>query len=776
MLHPIYHAPGTVVSLPEISGVLGISETSFKVLEAFEGGMGICLHLAAPDGGLHLALKSPRPELISDRDSTARFADELQVWMAASACSMVAEALAVVSINSLPCVCATWMTGGDYAPKIGSLSATQHHINLLRVVRGLRWVYEHLGVIHRDLKPQNLLLDSANLAFIADWGLSRPVAEQLRHIKPSNGEGTPDRLDRTAVGSFMGTVLYAAPEQIKGTKDIDFRADVYALGCIMFEMETGSPPFLGVSRDVVAYHHLHTAPAKLGGLFRKTKLGLENVVARCLQKEPANRYSSYAELEQALTAIVGTTYATLQEALVQERYRRNVIGHGNLNHAIRETSVIGAKGYAVMDFDEIFQHAKEAESLIALSRFAEARAVLEQLYVPESIAMITEWCGFHVIANNLALCITSIDECQHEAVEILDRLSRLRGKPAEYYVNHSLALLRISRYSEAKQVCQHGLQHFPADVGILGNRTIALKNLGDLDGALQSALERLRVRRDTNGLEETAAVLMTWCRANWGKDLPAAIAKAQLAVDLLNEGLEISPENGPLKYNKLELLRLVGQSAPAAQLCQDLIEGESSHLAVRHAAFFSLVEILAETKNQKDALNEIKEHAARCTTQGFAERFRCLENRVLAEHFMIGRNDASGARVLLREPVDFFLREGVENGKYKYPIIAAKILEWMNRRDEAVEALKQELEINEQSWDVANCMAQFLSRWKRHGEAIPWADHLISVGPWKAESYDTASFVYQQAGDTEKADDLKTEGDRIFAEETRLREAFRESL
>lgn len=756
--------------------MLGLPDTKFHVTAVMEGGMGVCLHLVAHDGNLHLALKSPRPELMGDQDAAARFIDELQVWMAASACSLVAEALAVVSINGLPSVCATWMQGGDYASKINSLPRDLHLTNLLRVVRGLRWVYEHFGVIHRDLKPQNLLLDDANLAFVADWGLSRPVAEQLKQIRPTCGEGTADRLDRTAAGSFMGTVLYAAPEQIRGEKGIDFRADVYALGCIMFEMETGSPPFLGPSREVVAYHHLHTPPEKLGGFLHNTKLGLEAVIARCLQKEPAKRYTSYAELERDLAKVAGANRSNHPNTLVEKRYSRNVIGRGNLEQAVREKGVIGTAEYAVAEFDDILPHIEEAESLMALSRYAEARVILEKLYVPEMLDSMAEWSFPHVAALNLALCITRIDTPPTRAVELLESLSGAAGKPAEYYLNYSLALLCAGKASEALSVCDRGLRRFPDDVGIIGNRTISLRSMGNLDGALKSALSRLERRRDIDALGEVATVLQTIAKTEWESNLPGAFAKAQTAVDLLNEALEINPGSGPLMSNKVNVLRLVGHSVPAAHICRTLIEADGVHSSIRHLAFYTLAELLAEAKDPQAAIQLIRDNAHLCDTPGFAERFRYLENKIFADHFMIGRHSSTGSKILLHEPIDFFLRESANGGKHEYPIHAARILEWMDRRDEAIRAVEQVLAEDQHSWDAANCMSQFLSRWNRHDEAIPWADHLIASAPWKAESYDMASFTHRRSGDAAKADALKMQGDQVFAEEKRLRDAFRESL
>jgi len=776
MLHPLYHAPGSFVTLPEISSSLGIQDSMFHVAAVMEGGMGVCLHLVAQDGNLHLALKSPRPELMGDKNTAARFIDELQVWMAASACSMVAEALAVVSINGLPSVCATWMEGGDYASKINNLPPNLHLTNLLRVVRGLRWVYEHFGVIHRDLKPQNLLLDNAGLAFVADWGLSRPVAEQLKNIRPTSGEGTADRLDRTAAGSFMGTVLYAAPEQIRGEMDIDFRTDVYALGCIMFEMETGSPPFFGPSREVVAYHHLHTQPKKLGGFLQKTKLGLEAIIARCLQKDPAKRYTSYAEFERDLANITGANAANHPNTLVEVRYSRNVIGRGNLEQAVREKRVISNTGYAVADFADILPHLEEAQSLMALTRYVEARATLEKFYFPDLLDSMTEWSRLHVVALNLALCIIRIDTPPTRAIEVLERLTGLTGKPAEYYLNYSLALLHDGNATAALSVCDRGLRHFPDDVGIIGNRTISLRLTGDLHGALKSALNRLELRRDIDALGETVTVLYTIAKAEWVSNLPAAFAKAQTAIDLLNEALEINPESGPLRRAKIEVLHLAGHHVPAVQICRALIEADGVNLSIRHLAFHSLVELLVDAKDPKRALQMIRDNGHLCDTPGSLEKLRYLEHKILSDHFMIGRNSSTGAKLLVREPINFFLNESVIDGRYKYPIYAARVLEWMDRRDDSIRALEQLLAEDPHSWEAANCMAQFLSRWKRHDEAIPWADHLILIAPWKAESYDIASFAYRQAGDAAKANALKIEGDKVFAEEKRLREAFRESL
>ena len=102
------------------------------------------------------------------------------------------------------------------------------------------------GLIHRDVKPGNILLDSRDRAYLTDFGLIRRT--QLH-------------TDITKTGQFMGTVDYCAPEQIKGG-EIDGRADVYSLGCVLYECLTGAPPFRRDSEVATIYAHLEEDAAE----------------------------------------------------------------------------------------------------------------------------------------------------------------------------------------------------------------------------------------------------------------------------------------------------------------------------------------------------------------------------------------------------------------------------------------------------------------------------------------------------------------------------------
>ncbi|MBK6407054.1 MAG: protein kinase [Holophagales bacterium] len=148
------------------------------------------------------------------------------------------------------------MRNGDLAHALARLTAQQKFETAVRIVRCLSWAHDNLGIIHRDLKPANVLLDEAELAYVADWGLARPVGHACAAVAASLSPGALQRPDLTQVGAFVGTVTFAAPEQLLGSSTVDHRADIYSLGCILFALEAGRPPFEGA----IATAHCQTAP------------------------------------------------------------------------------------------------------------------------------------------------------------------------------------------------------------------------------------------------------------------------------------------------------------------------------------------------------------------------------------------------------------------------------------------------------------------------------------------------------------------------------------
>ena len=158
------------------------------------------------------------------------------------------------------------------------------------------------GLVHRDVKPANLLLPAAarRHVYLTDFGLAK-----------RDGSNT----SATTTGHWLGTPDYAAPEQIEG-REMDARADVYALGCVLYTALTGHPPFADVPRLRKGWAHVHESPPALPG-------PLGRVVAKALAKDPAARYATAGELgEAACAASSGKRGATIRTRKLNTTERR----------------------------------------------------------------------------------------------------------------------------------------------------------------------------------------------------------------------------------------------------------------------------------------------------------------------------------------------------------------------------------------------------------------------------------------------------------------------
>ena len=141
------------------------------------------------------------------------------------------------------------------------------------------------GVVHRDVKPGNVIISSAGVAKVTDFGIARALSS------PSE--------DLTQAGSVMGTATYFSPEQAQGFA-VDARSDLYSLGVVLFEMVTGRPPFAGDSPVAIAYKHVQETPPRPSQFVTGIPLGLEAIIGRLLAKDPDHRYLSADDLRADL--------------------------------------------------------------------------------------------------------------------------------------------------------------------------------------------------------------------------------------------------------------------------------------------------------------------------------------------------------------------------------------------------------------------------------------------------------------------------------------------
>jgi serine/threonine-protein kinase len=184
-----------------------------------------------------------------------------------------------------------------YLKEHGSLSIEEVCDIFVPICRGMSYAHQE-GVIHRDIKPSNIVLvpsesESAYIPKLVDFGIAK-----LDVI------GEADEQALTATGEVFGTPLYMSPEQCSG-EEIDKRSDIYSLGCVLFEVLTGAPPFRGRNALETMMQHRLSEPISLkqASLGLEFSRGLEDIVAQMLDKQPSGRYRDCLEVARDLNAL-----------------------------------------------------------------------------------------------------------------------------------------------------------------------------------------------------------------------------------------------------------------------------------------------------------------------------------------------------------------------------------------------------------------------------------------------------------------------------------------
>jgi eukaryotic-like serine/threonine-protein kinase len=263
-----------------------------------QGGMGV----VAAAYHLHLeqrvALKLMLPHAMASGESVSRFLREARA-AARITSDHVARVFDVGTLDTgAPYIAMEYLEGADLSQLLasrGRLPVDEAVEYLLQACEALAEAHS-VGIVHRDLKPGNLYLaqrvDGQRLIKVLDFGIS----------KMSGASAQSDAL-ATRTSALMGSPLYMSPEQMGSSRDVDARSDIWALGVVLHELLSGSPPFDGETLPQVCARVMSEPPPPLHERAPGLPPAVYDVVSRCLQKLPAARFQSIAELAHALEPI-----------------------------------------------------------------------------------------------------------------------------------------------------------------------------------------------------------------------------------------------------------------------------------------------------------------------------------------------------------------------------------------------------------------------------------------------------------------------------------------
>ena len=284
--------------------MVGQTLSHYKILaEISRGGMGIVYRALDTKLNRNVAIKILPPELVTDPERKRRFIQEAQ-----SAAALHHPHIAVIheidEADGVTFIAMELIEGDKLSDVLGQqrLPVARTLELVTEVAEGLALAHEK-GVVHRDLKPGNIMVTKQGHAKIIDFGLAKLV-------EPLGGDdsqaATALREGQTDPGKVMGTLSYMSPEQARGSR-VDHRSDIFAIGVVLHEMLTGQPPFQGATGadtlTAILKESVPRLPALGPEVSPEASSDLQKSIDKCLAKDPAKRYQNMSDLVVDLRAL-----------------------------------------------------------------------------------------------------------------------------------------------------------------------------------------------------------------------------------------------------------------------------------------------------------------------------------------------------------------------------------------------------------------------------------------------------------------------------------------
>ena len=290
---------------------IGSEVAGFRIVSVLgQGGMGTVYLAEQTSPRRKVVIKLLRPDLSKDEAFRQRFVHESEA-AASTEHPNIVPIYAAGEADGVLYIAMRYVEGEDLRKLIssGGPLAPDRAIEVVSQVAAALDAAHARGLVHRDVKPGNILLDEGGNAYLSDFGL----------IKRSEVE-----TGLTKTGQFMGSIEYCAPEQIRG-EEVDGRADVYSLACVLYESIAGRPPFQRDTDVATLYAHLEQPPPSLSPGSPGSMQELDGVIVKAMAKQPADRYPTAGAFARAARHALGVSSGEREAAPVRPGRTRAVL-------------------------------------------------------------------------------------------------------------------------------------------------------------------------------------------------------------------------------------------------------------------------------------------------------------------------------------------------------------------------------------------------------------------------------------------------------------------